>query len=93
VMPLDGFPQHVFFDMKSYTSLLCQGSQLGDDIARAIEQAVIATVTTPLLYSIYMPGDHTFTGEGSCGITISDPSTNKAAIETKTATEWWRATH
>jgi len=93
VMPLDGFPQHVFFDMKSYTTQLCQGSQLGDDIARAIEQAVIATVTTPLLYSIYMPGDHTFTGEGSCGITISDPSTNKAAIETKTATEWWSATH
>ncbi len=97
---LDGFANTVFFDMKSYTDLVCQALQEKgvDTSALAIntlyDTFIIAHCCTPYLYSDYSSSSaKTFLVSSNCGITISDPSVNARAVPYRESTAWYKATH
>ncbi len=97
---LDGFANTVFFDMKSYTDLVCQAleSKGVDTLALAIstlyDTFITAHCCTPYLYSDYSSAvTKTFRVSSNCGITISDPTTNSQATPYRESTAWYKATH
>ena len=94
VQKLDGFELTVFYDFADYVAHATDDEALKSAINAALNEAVVATCCTPKLYSTYLSSyDHTFDVTASCGISISDISTNKSAIYAKLETEWWQATH
>uniref|UniRef100_A0AB33IUL6 Clostripain-related cysteine peptidase n=1 Tax=Prevotella sp. GTC17254 TaxID=3236794 RepID=A0AB33IUL6_9BACT len=92
---LDGFTNHVFYDMESYVNQLCQDATLKRQFADLLKRLVPYTVCTPEIYSSYLNYNTggAFAVSKSSGITISDPSLNSDAIESKKLTAWWKATH
>ncbi|WP_158611090.1 clostripain-related cysteine peptidase [Prevotella sp. OH937_COT-195] len=87
----DGLSKHIFFDMEHYVRYLCKGDQmLYSRFTQSLARLVPAKAATKTFYSVYNNAETPITTYS--GISISDPSTNKAA-ESKTVTEWWRATH
>lgn len=100
VQPLDGFDSTVFYDLMDYVEHVSKDPSLTESIRTQLNNIVIATVATPRVFSYYIKmtnkhyaGDKTYYVNNSCGLTISDPSTNSDAITSKTQTEWWKATH
>ncbi|KXB85157.1 hypothetical protein HMPREF3034_00338 [Prevotella sp. DNF00663] len=95
LITLDGFNNHVFYDMESYVNLLCQDKTLKEQFAMLLKSLVPYTVCTPYIYSAYLNSNNggPFAVSKSSGITISDPSLNDDAIESKKLTAWWKATH
>lgn len=93
VQPLDGYHNHVFYDMGSYIDEVCSSDTTGNQqLYSAIESIVAYHTCTPQLYTAYYGGG-AFNVATCSGITISDPSTNPDAVTSKTQTEWWKATH
>ncbi len=94
VQALDGFRNTVFYDMADYVDRACSDAAAVAAVRDALADAVVATCCTPALYSVYLDTyDRTFFVNTSCGLTISDPTTNATALAALHATEWWRATH
>jgi hypothetical protein len=97
---LDGFTYNVFFDMKSYTDLVCEALQAKgvDTSTLAINTLYSSIITahccTPCLYSDYSTATNkTFAVSSNCGITISDPSVNNEVTPYMESTAWYEATH
>lgn len=86
------FDPTVYFDLGSYLRVLC-----GDDAATYTEAANLLKKlvpykgTTGMIYS--WAGQKSLELKEYSGLTVSDPSINAKAIETKKQTAWWKATH
>lgn len=86
------FNPTVYFDLGSYLRVLC-----GDDAATYTEAANLLKKlvpykgTTGMIYS--WAGQKSLKLKEYSGLTVSDPSINAKAIETKKQTAWWKATH
>ncbi len=86
------FDPTVYFDLGSYLRVLC-----GDDAATYTEAANLLNKlvpykgTTGMVYSA--AGRKSLELKEYSGLTVSDPSINAKAIETKKQTAWWKATH
>ena len=99
---LDGYDNHVFFDLSSYIDELGVLSPLRANFDQALEALVPYKASTPYIYTIYdnhyRHGDteypnNTFKVDKFCGITISDLTRNSTVYDTKQQTDWWKATH
>lgn len=99
---LDGYDNHVFFDLSSYIDELGVLSPLRANFDQALKDLVPHKACTPYLYTIYTnpyrPGDaqysaNTYKVSKFYGITISDPTKNSTVYYTKQQTDWWKATH
>lgn len=86
------FDPTVYFDLGSYLRVLC-----GDDAATYTEAANLLKKlvpykgTTGMIYS--NAGRKSLKLKEYSGLTVSDPSVNAKAVETKKQTAWWNATH
>ena len=86
------FDPTVYFDFGSYLRVLC-----GDDAAtyteatNLLKKLVPYKGTTGMIYS--NAGRKSLKLKEYSGLTVSDPSINAKAIETKKQTAWWKATH
>lgn len=86
------FTPTVYFDFGSYLRVLC-----GDDAAAYAEATNILKDlvpykgTTGKIFS--WAGQSDLELKEFSGLTISDPSINASAIDTKKQTAWWNATH
>lgn len=82
----------VYFDFGSYTRRLC-----GDDAAAMAQyesllgKLVPYKAATSYIYSY--SGNATELVSEFSGLTVSDPSVNTVAADTKKQTAWWQATH
>lgn len=91
-LDVEHFTPTVYFDLGSYLRVLC-----GDDAATYTEAAnllkklVLYKGTTGMIYS--GAGQKSLKLKEYSGLTVSDPSINAKAIETKKQTAWWKATH
>ena len=99
---LDGYDNHVFFDLGAYVEQLGVLPPLLTDFNKALQALVVHKVSTPYIYTIfsnaYRPGDtkyphNTFKVDKFCGVTISDPTRNATVFDAKQQTAWWKATH
>lgn len=91
VQYLDGYSPTIFFDMGSYIKALCADDEaLLSQLQAQMKRMMVAAVHTPLFYSVINKSAMEI--KDFSGITISDPSTARAA-ESKTQTLWWHATH
>ena len=102
VQYLDGYDNHVFFDLGAYVEQLGVLPPLLTDFNKALQALVVHKVSTPYIYTIfsnaYRPGDtkypnNTFKVDKFCGVTISDPTRNATVFDAKQQTAWWKATH
>ena len=94
VQPLDGFTSTVFYDFMDYINHSTADEAMKTDIKAVIDNIVVYTVTTPTIFSQFLNNsNHSYKVNTSSGITISDPSVNPTAIDSKKNTEWWKATH
>ena len=86
------FDPTVYFDLGSYLRVLC-----GDDAAtytkaaNLLKKLVPYKGTTGMIYS--NAGRKSLKLKEYSGLTVSDPSINAKAVETKKQTAWWNATH
>lgn len=82
----------VYFDMGDY---LAHGAStdatLAADVAELMAKLVPYKGCTARIFS--EKGNTTIPIHTFSGITISDPSTNSVAVDAKTQTAWWSATH
>lgn len=93
VQVLDGYSNHVFYDLGNYVSVVCNGDTASNSaLFQAISQVAPYKFCTPELYTVYQIPS-TYSVSHFSGITISDPSQNAAAIDAKKQTAWWKATH
>ena len=82
----------VYFDFGSYVHTMCKDDDATlDSFNKLLNELVPYKASTQYIYS-YMGGSIEEVKEFS-GLTISDPSTNSVAVETKKQTAWWKATH
>lgn len=91
-LDVEHFTPTVYFDLGSYLRVLC-----GDDAAtytkaaNLLKKLVPYKGTTGRIYS--WTGRKPLELKEYSGLTISDPSINAEAVETKKQTAWWNATH
>ena len=99
---LDGYYNHVFFDLSSYIDELGVLSPLRANFDQALQDLVPYKASTPYIYTMYTNSyrqgdsehhDNTFKVDKFCGITISDPTRNATVFDNKKQTAWWKATH
>lgn len=99
---LDGYDNHVFFDLSSYIDELGVLSPLRANFEQALQDLVPYKASTPYIYTMYTNSyrqgdsehhDNTFKVDKFCGITISDPTRNATVFDNKKQTAWWKATH
>lgn len=99
---LDGYDNHVFFDLSSYIDELGVLSPLRANFDQALQDLVPYKASTPYIYTMYTNSyrqgdsehhDNTFKVDKFCGITISDPTRNATVFDNKKQTAWWKATH
>ncbi len=93
IQVLDGFNNHIFYDMGSYVDHVCNNANLKSDFHAALDNVVkykqsTDSVFTNIYYSAYSIPVKTFSG-----ITISDMSLNGVAVKGREKTAWWRRTH
>ena len=86
------FEPTVYFDFGDYVKYLC-GDDLGayNKFADLLGKLVPYKACTKRIYSF--SGRKAINVNAFSGITISDPSINNKVIDTKKATNWWKATH
>jgi hypothetical protein len=89
---LDGYTSPVFFDMESYIDHTVIDLSMRARLHNLLDRLVPYKVCTPSLYTIYQDG-YTYPVNTFSGITISDPTENRAALATLKNTSWWKATH
>lgn len=91
-LDVEHFDPTVYFDFGSYLRVLC-----GDDATtytegtKLLDKLVPYKGTTGMIYS--GAGNKSLKLKEYSGLTISDPSINVKAVETKKQTAWWNATH
>lgn len=91
-LDVEHFTPTVYFDLGSYLRVLC-----GDDAAtytkaaNLLKKLVPYKGTTGMIYS--NAGRKSLKLKEYSGLTVSDPSVNAKAVETKKQTAWWNATH
>ena len=91
-LDVEHFTPTVYFDLGSYLRVLC-----GDDAAtytkaaNLLKKLVPYKGTTGMIYSA--AGRKSLKLKEYSGLTVSDPSINAKAVETKKQTAWWNATH
>ena len=91
-LDVEHFTPTVYFDFGSYLRVLC-----GDDATtytegtKLLNKLVPYKGTTGMIYSL--AGNKPLKLKEFSGLTISDPSINSSAINTKKQTAWWKATH
>ena len=91
-LDVEHFTPTVYFDLGSYLRVLC-----GDDAAtytkaaNLLKKLVPYKGTTGMIYS--NAGRKSLKLKEYSGLTVSDPSINAKAVETKKQTAWWNATH
>ena len=91
-LDVEHYTPTVYFDFGSYLHVLC-----GDEVetytegTKLLDKLVPYKGTTGMIYS--GAGNKSLKLKEYSGLTISDPSINSSAIDTKTQTAWWKATH
>lgn len=91
-LDVEHYTPTVYFDFGSYLRVLC-----GDDAntyaegTKLLDKLVPYKGTTGMIYS--GAGNKSLKLKEYSGLTISDPSINVKAVETKKQTAWWNATH
>ena len=99
---LDGYDNHVFFDLASYVEQLGVLQPLLSNFRDALKDLIVHKKTTDYIYTIYRnpyrEGDtaypqNTFKINTFCGLTISDPTRNRTVYTQKENTAWRKATH
>lgn len=90
VQRLDGYTPVIFYDFGDYVKHLCNDETLLDEYNRQLERTVPFKTHTEFYYS-QSAGKIRILDYS--GLTISDPSTNGLALESKKQTSWWKATH
>ena len=91
-LDVEHYTPTVYFDFGSYLHVLC-----GDDVetytegTKLLDKLVPYKGTTGMIYS--GAGNKPLKLKEYSGLTISDPSQNSSAINTKKQTAWWKATH
>jgi hypothetical protein len=103
VQYLDGYDNHVFFDLGSYVDQLGVITPLSTNFKTALDNLVPYKVCTPYIYTAYTNSYrdgadsknpyNTFKVSTFSGITISDPTLNSTVVNSKKNTAWWQATH
>lgn len=82
----------VYFDFASYVKRLCaDDTEAYNKYATLAEQLVPYKAATEYIYSYR--GRATEPVREFSGVTVSDPSVNAVAVDTKKQTAWWQATH
>ena len=90
-LDVDHFTPTVYFDFGSYVKTLCANDPLMYGyFEKEIAKLVPYKAATEYIYS---NSGNTLRVNEFSGLTISDPSPNSIAIETKKQTAWWKATH
>ena len=86
------FEPTVYFDFGSYFKNLCSSDKvLMADYDAVVKKLVPHKAATQYIYSY--DGEATKSVSEFSGITISDPSENPLAVDSKKLTNWWIATH
>ena len=82
----------VYFDFGSYAKRLCGAdTDAYSQYAALLGELVPYKAATDYIYSY--SGKATEPVIEFSGLTVSDPSLNSVAVDTKTETAWWKATH
>lgn len=81
----------IYFDFLDYARSLCKDDALYEQIAAQMQRLVPYKKGLPKIYSSL--GDKAIDLSSYCGISISDPSENDMARDSKKETGWWKATH
>lgn len=91
VQILDGFSQSIFFDFGDYVRRTCKDEALLSEFDMLLAKLVPYKANTETFYSDY--SDYLKPIKSFSGITISDPTVNELAFESKKNTSWYKATH
>lgn len=91
VQILDGFSQSIFFDFGDYVRKTCKDKALLSEFDMLLAKLIPYKANTETFYSDY--SDYLKPIKSFSGITISDPTLNKLAFESKKNTSWYKATH
>lgn len=81
----------IYFDFLSYARQLVKDDVLYNEISAETKKLVPYYRALPQIFSSV--GNRAITLKSFSGISISDPSENPYATETKKRTGWWKATH
>ena len=92
VQILDGFTPCIFYDLVDYVDIACKDEALKDLLHQELESTVPYKYHTPTLLTV-IGGTRTVPIESFCGLSISDPSTSHVAVDGRTRTAWYQATH
>ena len=93
LQPLDGYPNHVYYDMGSYINERSDCDTTDNkQIYEELKELVPFKFTTPRIFTAYQ-GGYSFVIRQFSGIAVSDPSNNESISESKKETGWWKATH
>lgn len=94
IQPLDGFSNHLFFDMQVYVDSLCPVGYLKEQFANQLKKTVkVSAHTDSIVSSLYSSSGTFYKVKNYCGLSISDPSQNAVAIRGRGKSSWWNATH
>lgn len=86
------FTPTVYFDFGDYVKYLCgEDTETYSKFTSVLEKMVPYKACTERIYSY--SGRKAIKVNAFSGITISDPSLNQRVVDTKTQTQWWKATH
>lgn len=82
----------VYFDFGSYVHTMCEDdASTIDAFDKLLNELVPYKAATEYIYSY--SGGALGEVKAFSGLTISDPSINSVAVDTKKQTAWWKATH
>lgn len=91
---LDGYSPTIFYDMGDYVKHLCKDETLYRSFETQMSRLVPYKRCTEMFFSQPSPREKRFIPINTfSGITISDPTESWCAVNHKTKTGWWEATH
>ncbi len=93
VQKMDGINKTVFFDMKDYYHVFCTDQSLLSSFDATLKSVVVFERHTDEYFSAFSSGKYNFPVRTSCGLNISQPTTNSIAANLIHQTDWWNATH
>ncbi len=93
VQVLDGFNNHLFYDMGSYVDHMCSNANLKSDFHAALDNVVKYKQATDSVFTNIYYNAYSIPVKSFSGITISDMSQNSVAIKGREKTAWWQSTH
>lgn len=91
---MDGIQPHIFFDMKDYYRNYCTDAKLYETFDAVLGAIVMYERHTDEFFTAYADySPYHFPTIYSCGLNISQPTTNDNVAALLRQTEWWQATH